>query len=244
MVQLSRTFPSEFILEATIHREGKELLGEGFYEGIVHRVILEVVNKAGRLIRKIVAEKTLREEHLEYPEVKVDTHARCQDLQEKHRRLKEAGIPTIPFMMIVDTGGGTWKIVMNDLTKGGKCFCISSMDLYREASPEKNSIQLSNPEEVAEQMKALLEALVADKNNKIFIGDHDSLFIIIDKETKKGKIIIGDLGSVFFGKDIPNAGIDESVHANCVKRNKYAAKHFIRKINNILAENSKIRLKR
>ena len=57
------------------------------------------------------------------------------------------------------------------------------------------NLELSNPQEVNQELLEIYELL---NLNSISLGNYDVPFLVVDKETKRGRIILGDLEQVSF----------------------------------------------
>lgn len=140
------------------------------------------------------------------------------DIQLKvHQFLREHGFPTLPTFRADKTSENS--IFMTDLTEGQKKICISSMDKV-----PKRKLKLSNPNEVRE---SLFEILKLAKKNGLLLHQ-DCFFLIIDKNTGEGKVLISDLSRLAYGLG--------------AKTNDQSIAQFLLGINRFLEDASKIEL--
>lgn len=196
MTELKRIYPTPKEFSAEITRpEQPDRLGRGVMEGDVNRVNLELKSRTGRVVDVDVAEKVLRRRN-------IDTEARCADTMIRHQKLKILEIPTVPYMMTSQIeGSDRWSLIMPDLTKGGKVHCISATDFINSQSYYSKCgkvVRLTNSAEVSQQLTGLVTSAT---EHGVVLGSSDVYFLLINKETGKGKVIAGDLGNVYFQED-------------------------------------------
>ncbi|OGD82996.1 hypothetical protein A2572_02175 [Candidatus Collierbacteria bacterium RIFOXYD1_FULL_40_9] len=162
-----------------------EILGEGIYEGHVRSGVRVGI---GRRILNF-AEKIFDRYDHEYRSESIDKF--LKRIISTHMQLKKIEIPVINTMRIINVPEDeNRRLLVTDLTENGRKIVISAttIDVY-------DSFELSNLVEVNNQLSDIFQKL---NLNSVRLGSYDVPFLIIDKETKEGKIILGDLGNVSF----------------------------------------------
>jgi len=128
---------------------------------------------------------------------------------ENHSKLKRLGFPVVNTMRMVDTPPGYYeRIIMTDLTEGGKKMVLSSAS-YLDDEPQIENI--SNGNEVGIQLSEIYQKL---NQEGVQICHHDVFFLVIDKETRKGEIVLGDVSRVIFSDDPEFSPRDDEIEAN------------------------------
>lgn len=184
------------IVEISRSRDAK-VIGEGIYEGHVRDGVRV---KMGRRILNF-AEKIFNSYHFlnktDHPEKFLI------NIISTHIRLKKMGFPVINTMRIIDVPKDSEKrLLVTDLTEKGKNIVLSvnTQDVY--------ALELSNLQEVNDDLLDLYKKL---NQNWVSLGSCDVPFLVIDKETKKGRIILGDLAEIRFvdKEKFPQESIEE-----------------------------------
>ena len=101
------------------------------------------------------------------------------------------GFPVINTMRIIDVPEDSEKrLLVTDLTENGKNMVLSATteDFCKD-------LELSNTQEINNELLDIYQKL---NHNRVRLGRYDVPFLVVDKETKEGKIILGDLGNVRF----------------------------------------------
>lgn len=200
MTELKRINP-ERRSNVSVDRGGAESLGVGLSEGKIDSLKLTVFGAGGR-------EKTISmAEKLFYRSSNGEAAGEIERILDNHAKLKQMGVPTIPTMRLEGDGGSkTDRIYMTDLTEGGKNEVLSPIDWWlvddktnlglKAKFHESQSIfSLSNPDEVQKQILDIHKIL---EGKRVFIGGTDVPFIVLNKKTKQGRVILGDIESVKF----------------------------------------------
>ncbi len=175
------------IVEISRSRNAK-VIGEGINEGHVRDGVRV---KMGRRILNF-AEKIFNSDY--FLEDVEDKEKALRNIIKTQIRLKKMGFPVVNTMRIIDVPESAEKrLLVTDLTENGKYEILSAVTMdFHEA------IQLSNSEEVNNQLSEIYQLL---NINRVRLGSFDVPFLIIDKETKRGKIILGDLARIRFKED-------------------------------------------
>ncbi|AKM82756.1 TPA: hypothetical protein DD449_00540 [Candidatus Berkelbacteria bacterium] len=191
MPELFRSDKEQPINFDAVGEEKPEVLGTGLLEGDVVCVEGMISGSGGRQKEVQLAQKIF---HTEGMLGKHDVEGHVKILLEKHAELKRRHLPTIPTMRIGEVDGDT-RLFMTDLTRGGKNEVISNMDwesyFGRAGKYFQNDakFELSNKEELSQNASDIFKQLVT----KGCIARNDVFFVIMDKDTKKGQIILGDI---------------------------------------------------
>jgi hypothetical protein len=203
--------------EFEIDRSDQQFLGEGVCGGRVTTVDVQ----SGKFKRRM-AEKVFPVEDLE--EVKRERAI--------HALLQEAKIPTIPTLMIDPKDGR--RLYLTDLTEGGKVDCISIVDFISEGRrsprPQLPLIELVNPDEIIDQVLLILERSI---ENGIILSSVDIYFLLVNKETRRGRVIVGDLERVRKYSFVGEARV-----------NYVSFNYFLKQMNAYLSENSRFDMSR
>lgn len=178
----------------SIDRTDAEYLGTGLSEGTVHKVQVEVAGPNDRARTISMAEKTF--DHPSHTDE--ERQALIAHVLGIHRELLERDLPTIPTMR---TEKGNKNIMMTDLTENGKNEVVSMPDWVvgpgrkgKHADTEYK-VEIANVEEVAEHLLRIFEQSVATGCR---LGDADIFFLVINKDTKKAKVLLGDVWDIKF----------------------------------------------
>ncbi|MBU0982048.1 hypothetical protein KKC94_05140 [Patescibacteria group bacterium] len=180
-----------------VKEKGK--LGEGI-EGIVDVVRVSIGDSDNELSR-IFARKSFKDKELGREGLDLFVN--------NWQELKKRGLPVVPTLRI-EEGSEAPYVIMTDLTNDGKNEVVALNDF--EPSPEEQKLmeasgeqrmykyprdyilELTNIKGIEQQLSDLLKTSV----EKGVLLEHDVPFLVVDKETKEGNLVLGDLRTVFF----------------------------------------------
>ena len=185
MTLLQRAYPQDQTIEVSIQEAAcPEVVGRGLQDSTLYRVN---VTMGG--IRLPLLKKVFDGDHVE--------DSRARQIFDRHRALKERGLPTIPLMFREEAKRRT--LYVTDLTQGGKWDCLSMMDWQSDGTrhgvrcTDYRLFNLKNAPSVNAGFADLLEKSV---EAGVVFTSPDIFFLILEKKTQEGKIIVGDLGQV------------------------------------------------
>lgn len=202
-------------------------LGVGLSEGTVRRVRVEVSHDG---ITKAIS---MAEKHFDVTASKSDRESTVQRILQNHALLRAKGLPTFPTLRIDPVN--TDFLYMTDLTRNGKDAVYSIPDWKRgenrvgklEGNEEK--IAISNSEELSAQLANLYKKVV---DEGCVINLADAFFLVIDKQDRKAKIMLGDILEIDFV---------QNVSEDVVEKNYMSFSIFIDEINTHLSKESRLR---
>ncbi|NQV90265.1 hypothetical protein HQ487_02555 [Candidatus Uhrbacteria bacterium] len=115
-----------------------------------------------------------------------------------HKGLRERALPTIVTMR---TENGKNNIFMTDLTEQGKNEVVSLPDWLTgkerkgKYSETEHMVEIANIHEISESLAIIFEQSIATGCKFNFA---DVFFLVVDKESKRGKVLLGDLAEIEF----------------------------------------------
>ncbi len=197
MSELERRIGNQVLHRKTnveIKRGGEEL-GKGLTEGTVRRVDITIFGDKGKTRNAHLAEKIFDHPQLT-SEAKKDA---IDEILKIHAELKALGFPTIPTMR-TEIGNDS-SILMTDLTDKGANEVVSVPDWG--GGPERSGkfyqtdykVEISNAEQLSQSLASLFEQTIEKGCTVAF---PDAFFMIINKASKEGRIIFGDLLEISF----------------------------------------------
>lgn len=188
--------------KSTVQTElSNQNLGTGLSEGRVERIRVTVLGKNDRFRTIGMAEKIFDISEMP-PEKKQEL---ISQIVETHQGLKERHLPTLPTMRREREGD---SIIMTDLTQGGKNEVVSVPDWAigekrkGKYSDTEYKVELRNVEEIEEDLASILEQTVI---TGCLMHLPDVFFLVVNKEEKKGEIILGDIAEIEFVDEINTA---------------------------------------
>jgi hypothetical protein len=178
----------------TVHDETAQEIGKGIAEGTVRKVRVDMsLGEKTRILS--LAQKTF--------DVETDNNKRQELIARillNNLRLKERKVATIPTMR--SQKGDTWVLNMTDLTHDGTCEVISVTDWHKSKDSEgkfyrnQESFFISNPEEIVNTLNDIFVKSVL--SGAEFEFHPDSIFVQINKSTRKATVLLGDIAGIKF----------------------------------------------
>lgn len=201
------------------------VIGKGISEGEVRD---GVKVKLGRRVLDFV-EKVFNAEHFvfnDFPEITT------KRIIENHARLRKMGFPVINTMRLIDTPDDVHeRILMTDLTEGGKSIVLTSYSHWENGGL---GVMLSNAEEVADQLHQIYKKL---NDQGVMVCHRDVFFLIVDKETGKGHVLLGDISRIVVSDDESYKPQEHEISKN----NSVSIQDFVGLVNQCLGD-EKIKL--
>jgi hypothetical protein len=178
-----------------IQRQGGDQLGKGLTEGTVNRTGITLIGEKGKTRDVHMAEKVFDHPDLT-PESKKEAISKILKI---HVELKAHGFPTVSTMRT--EVGNEQSIFMTDLTQNGKNEVVSVPDWG--GGPEREGkffqtdykVVISNAEQLSQSLADLFEQTV---EKGCLVAYPDAFFMIVNKTTKEGSVIFGDLLEINF----------------------------------------------
>lgn len=206
-----------------------EKLGEG-KEGAVQKITVAAEHERGIEIGTL-AEKTF---HTRGEDSDQKTKEKIARTLELHKTLLEKNYPTIPKMLTNEKGD---TLYMTDMTKNGEQEVYSTPDFER-TKPEQ-PVALKNAEALSMLLGTLLSKSAEDR---LFIEKKDVFFLPIDKETREGQIIFGDLNKLQFVEEGKSPVIKKEEHPeiDITEYNAEILRKLVRNLNPILDKESQL----
>ncbi len=176
-------------------KRGGDELGKGLTEGTVRRVAVTILGDKGKTRHTHLAEKIFDHPQLT-SEAKKDA---IDEILKIHAELKALGFPTISTMRT--EFGNDSSILMTDLTEKGANEVVSVPDW--SGGPERSGkfyqtdrkVEISNAEQLSQSFASLFEQTI---EKGCAVAYPDAFFMIINKASKEGRIIFGDLLEISF----------------------------------------------
>lgn len=161
--------------------KNQKVVGKGHSEGSVYGgVKVRMGDRELPMVEKVFDSSLLQK----FPEITPEK------IIENHSRLKKMGFPVTNTMRIIETASGKPKrMLMTDLTEGGKKSIYTSSSFYDEI----NNFSLNNPDEVNNQ---LLEIYKLCLGNGVEIDHEDVFFLVVDNNSGRGEIVLGDISRI------------------------------------------------
>lgn len=185
-------------------RSQQELLGKGIREGTVHSLRIDVIGKNGKVRTIPLAEKI-------FDQIDADKIS-IEDILATHSKLKKAKISTIPTMRF--NREEPRKLYLTDLTEGGKNEVFSMSD-WSESMFSTRVGKFASEKGYEKRFEISNMAGFEDQLVEIFtkaceagsVIPWDAFFVIVDKETKQARVIVGDISDITFA-DVEFKDID------------------------------------
>lgn len=200
------------IKKTQVRVERVDSLGVGLGEGTVDKVSVDVMSPSGRSRKMTLAEKRLYDDN-----PKKWREDLTRQIIQTHSKLKALGLPVVPTLRIDEDRPDS--IYMTDLTRDGKADVYSVMDWAMinerrgKLSNTGKRVLISNAEQLSEQISDLYAQACA---KSVRLTSTDIFFLVVDKDTEKARIILGDLSGVEFPEDQPYANAEENHHTLCL----------------------------
>ncbi len=189
----------------------QETIGVGIREGTVRRISCGIEHPNG------VEVAVLAEKDYDSPFIK-PTSINFEGILRTHRYLTTHGYPTIPVMYGNEENN---KLYMTDLTEDGKYTVISDADWHSMSDEEHerrgkfaDSQEIFTIENTDVLADALSKLLIKCTEEGCVLGDmakdkpkRNIFFIILDPNTKKGKILLGDIYHIYPNTQQPKKDI-------------------------------------
>lgn len=185
MTLLQRTYPQNQTIEVSIQEPVRpEVVGRGLQDSTLYRVEVSTEGVRLSLLKKAFDSESV-------------TDDRAREIFERHRAVKERGLPAIPLMFRQE--GCNRTLYVTDLTRGGRRDCLSMMDWQSNGTrdgvrcTDYHLFTISNASSVNAGFADLLEQSV---EAGVAFHSPDIFFLVLDRRNQEGTIIVGDLGQV------------------------------------------------